>query len=307
MRKCSYFLGAALFLQLLTTSASATVTFTLTNVGSGANLAGVYTSPYTGSISGVGTGLSVICDDFANDSYVPEEWTANVTSLSSLDTSPTISSANENTTVYWGTGTGGASGPAYTVTGSITSPSTYTWTLSQGQAYEAAALLSLDILNAATGSQAQKDYSYALWELFDSNPPGNTSNKESDPTSPFAQLVAYGATTDESNALSYLISAITEVKTGTVTSAHIGVTSNVALATYLSGYNTTIYSYAGNAECGTNLNQTCTTAPPQEFITVTTMAEPPSLAVLGVDLLGVAALLLFIRRRTAKPGALIRP
>jgi hypothetical protein len=124
-------------------AAQSTATFLLNSAGSGSNLGGVYTSPYTGEING-GTTIPVICDDFADDSFVPEQWTAYVTSLSSLD-SGTDSNTSE---LNW-------QNSAPTVDG----------TLSQVQAYNAAALLSIGILTS-TGT-AQEEYSFALWDLFD--------------------------------------------------------------------------------------------------------------------------------------------
>src|SRR5277367_1307801 len=88
MRRSWYLIAVTLALMFLATCALValpppTVTFNLTGVGSGANLAGVYTSPYTGNVNG-GSSMSVICDDFADDSYVPETWTAYQSSLSSV-------------------------------------------------------------------------------------------------------------------------------------------------------------------------------------------------------------------------------
>lgn len=48
--------------------------------GAGGNVfAGVYVNPYTASIGGVST--TVICNDFSADTWVGEEWTANVVEL----------------------------------------------------------------------------------------------------------------------------------------------------------------------------------------------------------------------------------
>lgn len=43
---------------------------------------GIYMGPYNADINGVST--PVICDDFVDDSYIHESWTANVTTLSDL-------------------------------------------------------------------------------------------------------------------------------------------------------------------------------------------------------------------------------
>lgn len=140
-------IGAAMFLAACPLfAAPPTVTFNLTSVGSGANLGGVYTSPYGGNING-GPTIPVICDDFADDSYVPETWTAYVNSLSDILTG---SASN----LKWAAGWNG--------TGSAATP---TFSLSQADAYATAAILAIDILTS-TGL-TQEEYSYAMWELFD--------------------------------------------------------------------------------------------------------------------------------------------
>jgi len=244
MKKSAYAVAAILALFLLTTgplAASTTADFDLNGVGSGANLAGVYTSPYSGSIN-YGSTVPVICDDFSDESYVPEDWTAYVTSLSSI----TSGTADTSVLKWQGSYDG----------------------LNQAQAYEAAALLSVDILTN-TGT-AQEDYSFALWALFD--PYGNGTTD----LGAFGQLAYYGDTSDLSNAGIYLNNAVAAAKAGTVD---------------LSNYDVTIYSYDTGAHgaCGTSCS------PPQEFITVST-AEPPAPALLGVDLLGLAGLILIARR-----------
>lgn len=55
---------------------------------------GVYIGPYTATItptgSSVGTVTPVICDDFGDDSYVPETWTANVSNESAVASNSAI-------------------------------------------------------------------------------------------------------------------------------------------------------------------------------------------------------------------------
>src|SRR5258708_38726044 len=60
---------------------AATVSMTLTSAGGNISN-GVYVNPYTASINGVST--TVICDDYVDDSYVGESWTADVHTLSDL-------------------------------------------------------------------------------------------------------------------------------------------------------------------------------------------------------------------------------
>jgi hypothetical protein len=258
MQKSWYAVVLALSLVLLAAgpllAAPPTVTLNLTGVGSGANLAGVYTSPYAGNING-GSTIPVICDDFADESFVPETWTAFQTSVSSL------TSGTADTYLKWLN----TSGSTITVDGYV---------LNQAAAYTVAAVLAIDILQAVTGSQAHEDLSYALWELFD-------------PSQASAQLSGYP--TDAANAVTYLDAAVAYVET-----------NNIAPSAYS---NVTIYSY--DPEYGTSCGGGTCPPPPQEFITVN-MPEPSSPGLLGLDLLGVAGLVLFVRRRSAGSANLSR-
>jgi len=58
------------------------VNITLTSAGSNV-MDGIYVGPYTATVNGTST--QIICDDFVDDSYVGESWTANVTTLSNLN------------------------------------------------------------------------------------------------------------------------------------------------------------------------------------------------------------------------------
>jgi hypothetical protein len=260
MQKSWYVVLVAIALMFLGTgplAAQTPASFYLNSAGSGANLAGVYTSPYTAQINGYPT-INVICDDFSDDSYVPETWNANVTSLSTL-------ASGTQTDLKW-----------LNTAGSFINVDGYS--LNQAEAYTVAALLSYDILenSGPTQVQAQEDYSFALWGLFD---PGTSS----DPGA-FTQLISAGDNTDAINAVADLNSAVNYVET-----------HNLGPGSYP---NVTIYSYDTNDNpngplCGTGA---CPNSPPQEFIVVN-MAEPPSPALLGLDLLAVAGLILFVRRR----------
>jgi hypothetical protein len=147
MKKFWYLAGAAMLLAACPLMATPpTVTFTMTGVGSGANLGGVYTSPYVGNVNG-GPTIPIICDDFADDSYVPERWTAYQTQLSDI-----LAGTADTSVLKWGSGWNGT-GPM--------SPQE----LTQSQAYSAAAILAVDILTSTGLTQEQ--YSFAMWELFD--------------------------------------------------------------------------------------------------------------------------------------------
>jgi len=235
-----------------------TATINLTGVNpSGASLAGVYTSPYEGTVNG-GSTIPIICDDFADDSFVPEQWSAYVTSLSSLTSSPADSY------LKWGTNND--------VTGTDTISGT--WNLTQLQAYDAAAILSVDILQSTPGSLTQEYLSYALWSLFDSK-------------DALAQLSAYSVdpTTVENDLNAALIAATT------------GSISGESLSSYLSNYNVNIYSYVPGTP--TSCDGGYCPPPPQEFISVS-VAEPPSPALLVADLLALAGLFFIARRRLTR-------
>jgi hypothetical protein len=247
MQKSWYLVVVALALMFLATgplAAQPTTTFNLTSAGSGANLGGVYTSPYDGTVSPGGPTIPVICDDYIDDSYVPEQWTAYVTSLSSLTSGTTLGYLNWLNT----------SGSTITVDG---------YSLNQAKAYTVAAYLAGEILQSGVGSMAQEDLSFAMWGLFDP-----------------AALTTIGSP-DQGNATTDLKNAVLYVEN-----------NNLGPSNYA---NVTIYSYdpASLPTCG---GAACPTPRPQEFIVVS-MAEPPSTALLGLDLLAVAGLMLFVRRR----------
>jgi len=75
------YLIVAAFLGVVPSSfAAQTANMSLTGVGTNGTLGGVYIGPYVGTVNGVTTPL--ICDDFIDESYIPETWTADVYSIS---------------------------------------------------------------------------------------------------------------------------------------------------------------------------------------------------------------------------------
>jgi len=289
------------FVCLTSGRASAqTANFYLNGVGSATVLAGVYTSPYSAVITpgstNIGTGPTVpaICDDFSDDSYIDEDWNTNVTSLSSLSSGSadatlkfgSSNSVNVNDLIY-----------ASSLSASpISIPTTgLNETLTQVEAYDVAAILSIDILGSTpAGDQQQQDLSYALWALFD------TSNS-------LGQLAGAKDYQDESNAIGYLDGAVELVCASTTT---CGSTPSSAANSLLSNYNVTIYSYNAVDVGGTTSPTTCPSGscapPPQEMITV--MSEPPSLGVFAVYfLLGGSCLLFFGRRGILKADCQVSP
>jgi hypothetical protein len=201
-------------------------------------MGGVYTSPYIATIGGV-TGINVICDDFADDSYVPETWTTYVTNL------PTVTASSP---VKW-TGSGYGSAVGYS--------------LSQSNAYATAAYLAIQLLGTDQSTQAGQtiagELSFAMWALFDPAAYNNISG-----------------------------SVLTAAKADLVTA----IQNHGLLSSYT---NVSLYSYDAAAGLPVGCGGTCGT-PPQEFIVVK-MPEPPSFAILAVDLLGVIGLVAFFRWR----------
>jgi hypothetical protein len=121
------------------TSGFAAITFTLTSAGP-TNLGGVYTSPYTATISGVtNVPVPVICDDFNDDVWVGESWNVTQTSLASL---PLTGSSSP---VLWDTGS-----PTQQVTDYIT-----------------AALLTEQLLTMSPSTSQAQLLSYAIWDVFE--------------------------------------------------------------------------------------------------------------------------------------------
>jgi hypothetical protein len=63
-----------------------TTSMTLTGVGDGATFGDVYVDPYTATV-GSTANVSVICDDWSNNSYLNESWTASVMNVSTVNNS----------------------------------------------------------------------------------------------------------------------------------------------------------------------------------------------------------------------------
>jgi len=108
--------------------------------GSQPNLNGVYTGAYPFSINGSTAVTPAVCDDYNDEIYVGESWTANVTQLSSLG-------QTVNNTVYFDNGP--------TSTAAL-----------QQQAYDEAAYLVQEMSNPPAGTSVS-DISFAIWNLFD--------------------------------------------------------------------------------------------------------------------------------------------
>jgi len=103
LRKQWYSAAAAVLVFASVSLAQMTTSVTLTGTGDNSTVTnpsyfGVYVDPYTATVGGV-TGTSVICDDWSDNSYVPESWTAYVNNVSSVSTATTTLFGN-NPTLY---------------------------------------------------------------------------------------------------------------------------------------------------------------------------------------------------------------
>jgi hypothetical protein len=105
----------------------------LTSAGSNV-MDGVYVGAYTATINGVST--QVVCDDYADDSYLNESWSAAVTNSSSL-----------GSTKWWQSPSG----------------------------YNGAAWLVTQMMNSSDPTTVG-EIQYAIWGIFDSNAITNLNN-----------------------------------------------------------------------------------------------------------------------------------
>jgi hypothetical protein len=116
----------------------------LTGVGYGDVFAGVYVGPYTATINS-GTPTAVICDDYTDESFIPEYWTADIIS-----------------------GSSGVGGPLPNLSSTRDAfLSGLTGTQLQ-QAYDEVGYLAIQLLNTAPSDVATVGaIHYALWSIFD--------------------------------------------------------------------------------------------------------------------------------------------
>src|ERR1700722_7332352 len=135
-----WFWGAIIFMCCATGAFAETDSFTLTGVTqSGNNMGGVYTSPYVATINNTQSGVSVICDDFADDVEVGESWTVLSTNLSGLSQSTSANSAD--TFLKWDTSSTAAA---------------------QVQDYMTVAILSAQLLSIDSSTTEAADLSFAI-------------------------------------------------------------------------------------------------------------------------------------------------
>jgi hypothetical protein len=136
----TWFFSAVIFM-CCATGAVAADSFTLTGVTpGGANMGGVFTSPYVATISGVGSGINVICDDYADEVYLNETWNVVATNLSSLSTT-----GSGDGTLRWDPGNSAAT---------------------QVSDYVTVAILGAELLSINSNTQQAEDLSFAIWDVF---------------------------------------------------------------------------------------------------------------------------------------------
>jgi len=232
--------------------------FCLTGVGNGANLDGIYVSPYTATVNGV-VGTSVICDDFYNDVNVGESWS--VTPLS-----------GENVSTAATTGLFGSQSANPLILNQ-----TYTNAL---LGYEQVAYLSQELiqlvqnpssLNPTQLAMQQDLLSYSIWAVFD-------------PTDVSALLTPYNGNPGSNMGVSW---NTVQAELASLPSANQLAADNASGAFS----NVTIYT---PTVPGTQTCPSCGAA--QEFVAVRT-PEAPALANLTVDFLGLGVLLFAFGRR----------
>jgi hypothetical protein len=142
-------------LALCQTVAFADVSLTLTGTNNNSE-GGVYTSPYLISVNNSSSSQWLVCDDFETDISIGDSWTAEVNSVSSAATGGKFKAPASPTYTYLNT------------------------TDSLAQDYEAAALLAVQILqHPLDNSGTNEDYSYALWNIFDTNAIPTLANSDS--------------------------------------------------------------------------------------------------------------------------------
>lgn len=110
-------------------ASSAVVSMSLTGVGAGHVMAGVYTSPYAGTANNSPT--AIICDAFADDTFLNETWQATVSTVADLGATK------------WGG-------------------------KSAQQSYDAAAGLALKLMSTSDATQMGV-LSFAIWDIFDNS------------------------------------------------------------------------------------------------------------------------------------------
>jgi len=249
--------------MFLTLGAWAQDSMVLTGAGAWAAMGGVYTSPYGISVNGVPTLL--ICDDYTTDISLGQTWTADATTLTTVD------SGDVGSLKF-------ATAPYSTTPGIVGATSTPPSGTTVAYDYATAAVLAAELLTSpGAGTSAENtetvgELSYALWGVFDA--PLLTSTNTGFGTLSAAELAA------ANNDLSAAQALVTNATSGGVTTLSNITVNGAPIASM------TVYTpIAPNG-----------LASSQEFITVA-MPEASYPSILALDLLAAAGLGFALRRR----------
>jgi len=186
--KSSLMLGG--MLVALSAIALADDSLTLTGANPGlVSMGGVYTSPYVGTITGVGSGINIICDDFTDEVYLGETWNVIPTNFAQMSTTGTA-----NQSVLWDTGA---------------------TALTQAQGYLTVAILASQLLSINSSSTQAEDLSFAIWDVF--NPGSSTGLGDSNNINNLLLAAQSTATTDLSTAGQSIQSALSAVNISNMT------------------------------------------------------------------------------------------
>jgi hypothetical protein len=132
--RITWFLAVAALLCFAPNASATSATLTLTGVGDGATVGNVYVDPYTATITTgttTVTNVPVICDDWSNNTYMNETWTA--TALKAT----TVSNSTLGTPMFG----------------------------NNQSLYNEAAWLGSQLIANPTNKTVQTDVSFALWAL----------------------------------------------------------------------------------------------------------------------------------------------
>jgi hypothetical protein len=211
-------------------------------------------------ISVNGTPTLLICDDFETDIYVGYSWQATPNTLTQISAT-TVSPLKFDSSPGSSAVLGGPSNVA--------------------EDYATAAVLSAELMtlpNFGTPSEDTEtagELSYAIWSVFDS--------------SLYSSLTSTGSTGFGSLTTTEVDAVENDIKSAQIL---------VAGATTAGTTNLDDISINGESITSLTVYTPIPVGASQEFLTVT-LAEPPSPALLGTDLLALAGLILIARRRWA--------
>ena len=140
-----FWLAAAVALVCCAPLAHATDTYTvtLTGVGNGFVMGGVYVSPYQGVVQENGVTIYsgyIICDDFETESNLNDTWDVGVGTTDPLNGQEKFNSPGST---YWDS------------------------TKTAQQDYDAVSWLALALLHNMNNEVLADEYSYAIWSIFD--------------------------------------------------------------------------------------------------------------------------------------------